>query len=172
MPKRWFRSRARADDQPPSYPTLDEFRLTPKEREEPELDSGRRDFLASMARLGGVLLGAGTLAACSGRAINQTSADGGSPPPKPDKGPIVTAGGAPLPDARADTTSPEPDGEVVFGEAPQPDAAIDKKDQGYVAGNAPMPDAAIDKKDQGFLGGVAPAPDSMIDCDDSSCPIP
>ena len=127
-----------------AYPTLDEFDRT-----------SRRSFLA---RLAGAALGAGALAAlagCGGRALGTEDTgnrlDGGSGP-EPD-GPIGPSGVAPSPDAGLDHRRPiEPDsGEILGGEAPLPDAQIDKADLETTMGKQRMPDAR---------------------CDDSGCPIP
>jgi hypothetical protein len=142
MRKRLFRSKKPSSSEQRSaadYPTLDTF------------DNGRRDFLA---KLGGVLLGAGALAACGDRSVNTT-------PPDPDYGHL--AGVAPMPDAGIDgQKQPDPDMTVEGGVAPAPDAQIDKHDQGNIAGGAPMPDAQVDKKDF-TLGGVARQPDAAGD---------
>jgi hypothetical protein len=141
MSKRLFRSKkpSSSEQRSPDYPTLDTF------------DNGRRNFLA---KLGGVLLGAGALAACGSRPVTNT-------PPDPDYG--GPAGAAPMPDAGIDgQTQPDPDITVEGGVAPAPDAQIDKHDQGNIAGGAPMPDAQVDKKDFS-LGGIAPQPDAAGD---------
>jgi hypothetical protein len=125
MGKRHFRcSKHPPTDDRPDYPTTEVF------------DAGRRDFLA---KLGGVILGAGTLAACGHRPA----------PAKPDVG--HTAGVAPAPDAGVDSTGgPDPDQSIgPFGLAPAPDAHIDKHDDAKVdvqpsPGFAPPMDAAVD----------------------------
>lgn len=147
MSKRQFRSRDQAcDPRPaPDYPTSDGF------------ESGRRAFLV---KLGGVLLGAGALAACGNRPVQAT--------PEPDYG--GPSGAAPMPDAGIDG-QPAPDlYNGPSGVAPAPDAFIDKNDMG-IAGGQPAPDAEIDKHDLEVSPGFAPNMDSAID-DSGSCPNP
>ena len=134
MSKKLFRQRTIPSPEAADYPTLEEF------------DGSRREFLA---RFGAAVLGAGmlgsVLSACGDRMVNQ----------QPDQG--MVAGGAPPPDAKADTAQPPlpPD-----GEAPLPDAKIDEPD-GMVAGGAPAPDAKIDTPEASM--GKRTPPDAGID---------
>jgi hypothetical protein len=137
MSKRRFRSVPQSDER--SYPTLGSF--------------DRQDRRSFLAKLGATVLGAGTLAAglagCGGRSVN-SQPDMGHPP-----------GAMPIPDARLDGASP--DGPVMMGVAPEPDARIDEPDGPTMAGVPRMPDAGIDKKDAIAAPGYAPLPDALID---------
>lgn len=164
MSKRDFR-RDSDPKQRPGYPTLDEF------------EGDRRAFLR---RFGATVIGGGILAAglagCGERAVGGKSkkdaqqlagvprqpdaqVDGG--PPEPD-GPIGPSGAAPSPDAQLDKGKPKKD--MLLGDPAQPDACIDKVDQGPIAGGAPMPDSRKDQVDQGLPSpGFAPPMDAAID---------
>ena len=158
MKKRLIRQ-TRTEGPTANYPTEDEFQ------------GNRREFLT---RFGATLLGASTLAAVAvgcegGRAVGtkKNEPDAGHPPggaPAPDaradSEPVKTdmyggpAGAAPMADARADMP--------LLGDSDKPDAKIDKKDMDNSPGFAPPPDAKIDKKDIGMSGG-APMPDASGD---------
>lgn len=143
MGKRHFRGKNQAPtDQHPDYPTTDAF------------DAGRRGFLA---KLGGVILGAGALAACGNRPV----------PAKPDMG--HTSGVAPAPDAGVDGTSSPDQFTGPSGVAPAPDAHVDKHDMA-IAGGAPAPDAKVDVQPSPSPG-FAPQMDAAVD-DGGSCPTP
>jgi hypothetical protein len=131
MSKRQFRKAPQGET--PSYPTLDRF------------DGSRRAFLA---RLGAAVVGAVTLSACGGRAVNeQPDAGVDVEPPYP--------GTAPVMDSRVDTAPIEPDGEVWMGEAPMPDARAD----------------IVEPPDPPYPG-FAPVMDARVDGEGGSCPNP
>jgi hypothetical protein len=129
MDKRSFRKTPvrPTPDKDPSYPTLNAF------------DEGRR---SALRRIGGTLLGLGSLGAllgaCGDRPLHT----------EPDQG-VGPAGVAPLPDSRIDQGRPEvPD--ATGGVAPPPDARIDQH---------PPPDAEPDWP----MAGVPRMPDAEID---------
>lgn len=140
MKKRLMR-RTRTQKPDAAYPTTEEF------------EGDRREFLT---RFGATILGAGTLAATLAGCGDRSPVGGKKS--TPDAGQI--AGGAPMPDARADTEPPKED---IYngpsGVAPTPDARVDMP----LLGDADHPDAKIDKKDMDTSPGFAPPPDAKID---------
>lgn len=111
MTKQSFRRNTLAPSEKPSYPTID------------EAGCNRRAFLGRLGLLGATLLGAGALAACGDRPVqnHEPVPDGG---PEPDEL-THTAGVARQPDAGADLRRLEPDQQIMGGVAPALDAAID-----------------------------------------------
>jgi hypothetical protein len=87
----------------------------------------------------------------------------------PDSGQVL-GGEAPQPDSRVDQ-KPEP---PLSGGAPQPPAKMDAGagPEWGVDGDVTQPDAAVDKKDFTASPGFAPQPDAAVDCDGDTCPNP
>lgn len=152
MQKRRFRRKVGAKAKRADYPTLDQV--------------DRRQFLSRMglALAGATTLGAG-LAACDGRAVDQTGGDGGEwtlagtdqPPdagPEPDAWELSGKVGDPTPDA-----GPEPDAwELSGGATPQDIPPRPRPDLG--------PDAESEEWEwDGFAGPPPPRADAGPDAE-------
>jgi hypothetical protein len=145
MSKREFRF-PRAEPCAPAYPDLDSFNRT------------RREFLLGLGAVVGASSFAALLAGCGGRPATAPAPDGGTPPgsdstprkpdgKRPPQGDAEVGGptgAAPLPPSQADQGPLGPDGGEIWGDVSNPDAEIDKVDQGYSAGGKAGPSAPGD----------------------------